>query len=84
MFWLVSGGYSLSYPVLHSIWLHISADPSQTIAIAMLLRTIPQTVSPATAQIPDPWWNVRVKAVYVRTRGVGVFPKKALPFYGQR
>ena len=54
MFWPVSVGYSLSYPVLHSIWLHISADPSQTIAIAMLLQTIDQTVSPATAQIPDP------------------------------
>ena len=68
MFWSVSVGYSLSYPVLHSIWLHISADgpgqpldrfpaspsPSQTIAIAMILQTIDQTVSPATAQIPDP------------------------------
>jgi len=24
----ISGSYSLSYPVLHSIWLHISPDPS--------------------------------------------------------
>jgi hypothetical protein len=51
----VSVGYSLSYPVLHRIWLHISADPSQSIAGAMTLRTINQTVSPSTAQIPDPW-----------------------------
>jgi hypothetical protein len=48
-------GYSLSYPVLHCIWLHISADPSQTIVTAMLFRTINQTVSPATPQTPDPW-----------------------------
>ncbi len=47
--------YSLSYPVLRSIWLHISANPSQTIAVAMLFRTIYQTASPATAQTPDPW-----------------------------
>jgi len=45
---------SLSYPVLHSIWLHISVDPSHTIATAMLIRTIGQTVLPATAQFPDP------------------------------
>jgi len=28
-------------------------DPPRTIATAMLLRTIKQTVSPATAQIPE-------------------------------
>jgi hypothetical protein len=47
--------YSLSYPVLLCIWLHISANPSQTIAVAMIFQTIYQTVSPATAQTPDPW-----------------------------
>jgi len=50
----------LSYPVLHCIWLHISADPSKTIAMAMLVRTIDQTVLPATLQIPDPSCNMRV------------------------
>jgi hypothetical protein len=46
---------TLSYPVLHRIWLHISANPSRTIAKAMLARTIFQTALPATPQIPDPW-----------------------------
>jgi hypothetical protein len=52
--WIFSG-YTLSYPVLRFIWLHILADPSQTIATAMVFRTISQTVLPATPQIPDPW-----------------------------
>ncbi len=46
--------YRLSYPVLHSIWLHISANPSQSMATAMNFQTIYQTVSPATVQTPDP------------------------------
>jgi len=46
--------YSLSYPVLHRIWLHICADPSYPIAKAMRFQTIDPTVLPATAQIPDP------------------------------
>ena len=35
------------------------ADPSKTIAMAMLVRTIDQTVLPATLQIPDPSCNMR-------------------------
>jgi hypothetical protein len=30
--------YTLSYPDLHRIWLHISADPSPNIATAMFLN----------------------------------------------
>ena len=36
------------------------ADPSKTIAMAMLVRTIDQTVLPATVQNPDPSCNMRV------------------------
>jgi len=53
--------YCLSYPVLQCIWLHISPDPSKTIAMAMLVWTIDQTVLPATLQIPDPSCNMRAR-----------------------
>jgi len=43
------------------------ADPSKTIAMAMLVRTIEQTVLPATVQISDPSCNMRVKAVETST-----------------
>ena len=35
---MISSNYSLSYPVLHSILLHISVNSSQPIAIAMIFR----------------------------------------------
>jgi hypothetical protein len=53
--------YGLSYPVLLCIWFYISPDPSKTIAMAMLVRTIDQTVLPATEQIPDPSYTMRVE-----------------------
>ena len=55
--------YSLSYPVLRGIWLHISENSSQLIAIAMIFLTIYQTASPATAQTPDPWRNMQARSL---------------------
>jgi peptide/nickel transport system ATP-binding protein/oligopeptide transport system ATP-binding protein len=64
--------YSLSYPVLQRIWLHISPDPSKTIAMAMLVRTIDQTVLPATLQNPDPPCNMRVSPPLLSVRDLVV------------
>ena len=50
----ISNEYRLSYPVFRRIWLHILADPSQSIAMAIRFRTINQTILPVSAAIPDP------------------------------